>query len=175
MSVLYILVCASGAAARVGLLVDQAQRAGWEVCVVTTPDGRRFVDVAALTDQTGHPVRSGYKDPGEPDVLPPADAILVAPATVNTINKWAAGIADTLPLGLVIEAYGKGLPVVAMPFTNHAMAAHPTFVESVARLRSWGITVVHGPDVAALPAPGDEDPGVETVPWHLALAALPHP
>jgi hypothetical protein len=34
---------------------------------------------------TGHPVRTSYKLPDEPDVLPPPDAILVAPATFNTV------------------------------------------------------------------------------------------
>ena len=32
---------------------------------------------------------------------PPPTALLVGPATFNTINKWAAGIADTLALGLL--------------------------------------------------------------------------
>jgi flavoprotein len=53
-------------------------------------------------------------------VLPPPDAIVVAPATFNTINKWAAGISDTLVLGLLTEAIGKRLPVVALPFVNAA-------------------------------------------------------
>ena len=44
--------------------------------------------------------------------------MIVAPATFNTINKWAAGISDTLALGLLTEAIGKKIPVVALPFTN---------------------------------------------------------
>ena len=51
---------------------------------------------------------------------------MVAPATVNTINKWGAGICDTLPLGILVEAIGKRLPIVAMPVTNPEHAAHPT-------------------------------------------------
>jgi flavoprotein len=84
------------------------------------------------------PVRSEYKDPGEPDVLPPTDAVIVAPATVNTINKWAAGICDTLALGILVAATGKCLPLVALPFSNYAHAAHPAFIENVGKLRSWG-------------------------------------
>jgi hypothetical protein len=38
--------------------------------------------------------------PADPDILPDPDAMIVAPATANTINKWAAGISDTLPLAL---------------------------------------------------------------------------
>src|SRR5262245_52481973 len=152
MGVLYVLVCGSSAARDVGMLVELAKRAGWDVCVVTTPDGRKFVDVDQLTAQTGHPVRSSYKDPDEPDVLPPPDAIIVAPATVNTINKWAVGVADTLVLGLLVEGYGKGLPIVALPYTNREMAAHPAFLEAISRLRAWGVVVLFGPDVMTLPA-----------------------
>ncbi len=77
--------------------------------------GRRFIDIPALEQLTGHPVRSEYKQPCEPDVLPAPDALIVAPVTCNTINKWAAGISDTLVLGLLVEAIGLKLPLVAMP------------------------------------------------------------
>src|SRR5262249_42301176 len=140
--VLYVVVCGSPAARGVGTLVELAQRDGWDVCVVASPDGRKFIDGLALAELTGHPVRSNFKNPGDPDLLPEPDAVIVAPATVNTINKWAAGIADTLPLGLIVEAIGKGIPIVAMPFTNQAMAAHPAFAESLARLASWGVRVL---------------------------------
>jgi hypothetical protein len=92
--------------------------------VVTSARGRTFVDADPLDAMTGHPVRSDYKNPGEPELLPPADALIVAPATTNTINKCAAGISGTLPHGLLVEGIGKGPPIVAMPFTNRAQAAH---------------------------------------------------
>src|SRR5262245_51236462 len=114
-SVLYAIVCGSPASRHVGKLVELAQERGWDVCVVATPDALKFLDVPRLAELTGHPVRSRYKSPGEPDVLPDADAMVVAPATVNTTNKWAAGIADTLALGLLVEALGLNLPIVAMP------------------------------------------------------------
>jgi hypothetical protein len=89
-------------------------------------------------------------------VLPEPDAVIVAPAMVNTINKWAAGICDTLALGILVEAIGKGLPLVALPFSNYAHAAHPAFIENVGRLRSWGVTVLFGPDVYPGMTPGWE-------------------
>jgi hypothetical protein len=60
-----------------------------------------------------------------------------------------------------------------MPFTNVAMAAHPAFAEAVARLRSWGVTVLFGDDVMRLHPPGAGDGLIDDVPWHLALKALP--
>jgi phosphopantothenoylcysteine synthetase/decarboxylase len=170
--VLYVIVCGSPASRDAGILVDLAQRDGWDVCLVSTPDGLKFIDVPRLAAQTGHPVRHHYKHPGEPDLLPPPHAIVVAPATVNTINKWTAGIADTLALGLLVEGVGKELPIVAMPFTNVAMAAHPAFVDSIAKLRAWGVTVLFGDDVIELHAPGTGESIIDAFPWHLALKAV---
>jgi hypothetical protein len=92
---------------------------------VLTPTAAQWLEakLSELTEATGHPVRSQYKLPGEPDVLPPPDAILAAPVTFNSVNKWAAGISDTLALGLVTEAIGKRLPITAMPSLNLEGAA----------------------------------------------------
>ncbi|MEV0156148.1 flavoprotein [Micromonospora sp. NPDC050686] len=170
--VLYVIACGSPLARHVGRLVELAQQDDWDVCVVTTPDGAKFVDRAALARQTGHPVRTHYKNPGDPDVLPPADAMIVCPATVNTINKWAAGITDTLALGLLVEGQGRGLPVVAVPFTNAAMAAHPAFRAGLARLADWGTTVVFGEHLVPLHPPGTGERHLHSFPWELGLAAL---
>jgi phosphopantothenoylcysteine synthetase/decarboxylase len=170
--VLYVIACGSPLARNVGRLVALGQQDGWEICVVSTPDGRKFIDVATLERQTGYPVRTAYKDPGEPDVLPPADAMIVGPATVNTVNKWAAGITDTLALGLLVEGQGLGLPIVAMPFTNAAMATHPAFRESLVRLRGWGVTVLFGDDILPPFPPGSGEHYLDRYPWHLGLDAL---
>ncbi len=170
--VLYIIACGSPLARDVGRLVELAQQDGWDVCVVTTPDGAKFVDRGALARQTGHPVRTHYKNPGDPDVLPPADAMIVCPATVNTLNKWAAGITDTLALGLLVEAQGRGVPLVAVPYTNIAMAAHPAFLAGIARLAEWGVQVLFGDDVVPLHPPGTGERHQRTFPWHTALTAL---
>lgn len=170
--VLYVIACAAPPAADVGQLVSLAQQRGWDVCVLTTPSGRRFTDTAALERQTGHPVRSEYKNPGEPDVLPDPDAVIAAPATVNTINKWAAGICDTLALGILVEAIGKRLPIVALPSTNQAHAAHPAFPENIGKLRSWGVSVLFGAGIHALPEPGASDTGPDRFPWSATLDAL---
>jgi phosphopantothenoylcysteine synthetase/decarboxylase len=170
--VLYLVVCAAPPARDALVLVQLAKQAGWEVCVIATPSARRFIDPPALEAATGHPVRFDYKQPDEPDVLPPPDAIVVAPATFNTINKWAAGISDTLALGLLTEAIGKRLLVVALPFINAAQAEHPAFGRNVEQLRKAGITLLYGPDVLELHEPGTGNQRVHLFPWRRTLDAL---
>lgn len=171
--VLYVVSCGAPPAREVSVLVRLGLEQNWDVCVLTTPSGRKFTDVTELEQLTGHPVRSEYKNPGEADILPEPDVIIVAPATVNTINKWAAGICDTLALGILVEAIGKGLPLVALPFTNLAHAAHPAFPENIAKLRSWGVTVLFGPEVYPLHEPGTGSSALHLYPWHKAIEALP--
>lgn len=169
--VVHLVVCGCPVAGQVGRMVDLVQKAGWTACVVATPDGGKFIDAATLSRQTGHPVRTTYKKPGEPDFLPPSDAVVAAPVSVNTVNKWAAGICDTLALGLLVEAIGLGQPIVAVPYTNRAHAAHPAFRENLARLRSWGVDVLFGDDVLRLHEPrtgNDQAP----FPWDLVMARL---
>lgn len=170
--VLYAVACGSPVAGHLDRMVSLAQQAGWQVWVILTPDAHKFTDAQALAEATGHPVRSEFRCPTDPDLLPPADGIVVAPATVNTINKWACGIADTLALGVLIEAYGLAVPTVAMPYTNTAMAVHPAFRESLRRLRSWGVRVLFGDDVMMLPHPGAGAGLAAEFPWQLALSAL---
>src|SRR5207247_3799915 len=94
--VLYVISCGSPAARFVPAFVQMVQADEWQVCVIATPDGSKFVDIALLERITGSPVRTEYKHPDEPDVLPPADVVVAYPATFNTLNKWVLGISDTL-------------------------------------------------------------------------------
>ncbi|MEV6975174.1 flavoprotein [Kitasatospora sp. NPDC093806] len=138
---LYVVVCASGIADGVGELITSAHAEGWKVGVIATPNALGLIDQAAIEAQTGYPIRSAWRTPGSPRPLPAADAIAVVSATFNTINKWALGIADTLALGILCEAYGLGIPVAVQPYVNSALAAHPAYAESLARLRTMGVLV----------------------------------
>ena len=163
--VLYIICCASRPAQRVQDLVRLAQAEGWDVCVIVTPQGTKFVDVPLLEQLTGHPVRSEYKRPEEPDVLPRADAIVVFPATFNTLNKWALGITDTLALGLLCEYTGLGMPIVVVPgvTTGSGLDSHPAFFKSMQFLRECGVCVLHEPE---------KYPPKNEVPWDVILDTL---
>lgn len=162
---LYVIACGGRPAADLAPFVLATQADGWDVCVVATPSALKFMDAAELAELTGHPVRSDYKQPDEPDVLPPPDAIAVAPATFNTVNKWAHGSSDTLALGLLNEAFGLEIPVIAVPTPSVALARHPAFAESVARLRSWGARILFDPATYPLPNPNMGAPAAALFPW----------
>ena len=141
---LYVIVCGGGPAEDVATLVRLAQAQGWTVCVVTTPAGRGFVDAAELERLTGYPVRTEFRKPSDPEPsCPLADAIAVAPATINTICKWAAGVADNLALTMLFECMGVDVPIVVAPNVNPSLARHPAFQRSVAELRAWGVRVLY--------------------------------
>jgi phosphopantothenoylcysteine synthetase/decarboxylase len=167
--VLYIVVCATPRARVIDELVELVVERDWTPCVIATPQATRFIDGAALAELTGSPVRHEYKDPDAPDALPGPDAVLVCPASFNTINKWAAGISDTLALGLITEAIGLGLPIIAAPAVNSAQAAHPAFERNVDTLRAAGVTMLYGPGVWE-PAPARS--GGAPFAWGIALDAL---
>jgi phosphopantothenoylcysteine synthetase/decarboxylase len=163
--VLYVVACGGRPAGDLPAFVSSTMAEGWDVCVIATPAALKFMDTEQLAELTGHVVRYAYKQPDEPDVLPPPDALAVAPATFNTINKWAYGISDTLALGLLNEAIGLGLPIVAVPVPNVALAKHPAFRESVQRLRSWEVRLIFDPDRYLLPTPNMGPPAAGLFPW----------
>lgn len=145
--VLYLIACAAGPAQHIDEGVRTAQAAGWDTCLVLSPTaakwwGERTAELAALT---GHPVRHQYALPGESSGLPRADAMLVAPLTTTSACKWAAGITDTVSLGVPAEAVHMGVPVAAAPFWSTALGAQPAVTRAVEALREQGVRVVFTP------------------------------
>jgi phosphopantothenoylcysteine decarboxylase len=140
--VLYLVVCAAPPAQAVSEPIAHLQAKGWTVCVIATPRAVGWIDIAALAGQTGHPVRKEYQGPDDSESLPRADAIAVAPATFNTVNKWVAGISDTFALGLLNEAIGLRLPIVVAPYAKASLASHPAYARSLQTLSEWGVTVL---------------------------------
>jgi phosphopantothenoylcysteine synthetase/decarboxylase len=135
---------------------------------VSTPAALDFFDQAEIEKQTGSPVRSQYSKPGSPRSKIP-DAIIVAPATYNTINKWAHGTSDTYALGILAEMTGMDTPIVVLPFVNSALANRVPFRRSVETLRSEGVHILLGPGGFEPHPPRTGGNRIETFPWNLAL------
>lgn len=169
--ILYLFICGAGPARRIDEVVRLAQADEWDVyCIATDSAVEHFLDIDELTAISGHPVRTTYRRSGDV-TAPNADAVLVAPATYNSINKWAAGIADTYPLTQLAELTGLGVRIVALPFVNQALAGNPAFTRSVEQLRRAGVRVLFGPGEFEPHMPRTGDSAVDNFPWKLALEA----
>jgi phosphopantothenoylcysteine decarboxylase len=122
----------------IALLRDE----GWDPYVVLSPTAATWVDTNLLSSVSGHPVRVEPRTPAEQDPLPPAAAIVAAPLTFNSLNKWAAGISDTLALGLLNEAIGIGLPITAALCIKSELQRHPAYKVSWQVLERAGVNVL---------------------------------
>jgi hypothetical protein len=167
--VLYLFGAAAPPVFDVASVIEDAQARGFDVCLGLTPTAARWLgdQLPMLAELTGHPVRSEYKLPGEPDVWPKADVIVVAPATFNTVNAWALGLTHDFVIGVVAEGIGKGIPMVTMPCVNAAYVQHRQFERSVAELRAMGVQVLYGEGGFVPNQPGQGKP--KEYPWRLAL------
>ena len=166
---LRVVVCGGGAAAGVGRLIVEACRRGWSVDVTATQSALEFIETAEVVRLSGKPVRTTYKfAPDGRRISPAADALIVAPATFNTVNKLALGIADTYALSSVAEVIGRGVPTVVVPAVNSALASRLPFRRAIDDLKKEGVRVLFGPedDWEPLP-PGENDP--KRFPWLRAL------
>jgi len=162
--VLYLVICAAPPAQHMHHFIPVLQAAEWDVCVIATPQATRWIQIPNLEVLTGHSVRTDYKLPGEADPLPKADALLVMPATFNTINKWAQGIGDTLVSSLLCECLGRGTPpIVLVPCLKMDLVRHPAFAKSISVLRECGVHILHEPE---------RYPSPEMVPWEEVLGVL---
>lgn len=145
--VLYVVVTGAGAVRRVpGSFLPLVVERGWDVHVLATAQAvESFPEaISQIEEFTGGAVRTGYHT-AVGYSLPDPDAVVVAPATYNTIVKTAAGIADTYVLTRLAEQVGRGIPLVVAPYVNVTSAAHPLYQPSLDTLTSWGVRVIHGP------------------------------
>lgn len=169
---LQVVVCGAGPATDVLQLVHVAGDRGWTVAVTATPSAMDFIDPAAIDAATGSAVRSSYQSsPGTPRWLPPADALIIAPATYNSINKIALGLADNYAMTSVAELIGRQIPTVIVPFVNAALAARTPFRHAVAALRDERARVLLGTEDGWEPhPPGSGNERQKTFPWTTAFA-----
>ncbi|MFV2100533.1 flavoprotein [Micromonospora sp. LOL_024] len=168
---LQIVVCGAGPAADVAQLVMAAQDRSWTAAVTATPSGMAFIDPQPLESLTGHPVRSTYQSsPGTRRSLPATDALVIAPATYNSVNKIALGMADNYAMTSVAELIGRPVPTVIVPFVNAALAARAPFRHAVASVRDEGVRVLLGPEDQWEPhPPGSGNERQKAFPWTAAF------
>lgn len=143
----HIILGISGgiAAYKSAVLLRLLVKAGAEVQVVMTPAGKEFITPVTLSALSGKPVVSEFftANTGEwhshVDLGLWADAMVIAPATANTIGKMANGVADNM---LVTTYLSAKAPVFVAPAMDLDMMAHPSTTRNLALLRSYGNHII---------------------------------
>lgn len=121
------------------------QKRGAGVRVVMTRHATEFVTPLTFQSISGSPVITEMFAPtDDPEIkhiqlAQSIDLLLVAPATANTLAKFANGIADDFLSTLYISTTA---PVLVAPAMNVEMWAHPATQENVRRLRERGVEFV---------------------------------
>jgi phosphopantothenoylcysteine decarboxylase / phosphopantothenate---cysteine ligase len=129
-------------------LASKLTQAGAEVDVLLTEAAIRFVSPLSFQSVTGRTAHTDAELWGaEAHVLHvnlgrPADLLLVAPITANTIAKFAHGLADNL---LSLTALSACCPMMIAPAMDGGMFASVTNQENLQKLISRGAIVV-GPE-----------------------------
>lgn len=120
-------------------------KAGAEVQVVITPNGKEFITPATLSALSGKPVVSEFfaANTGEwhshVDLGLWSDLMVIAPATASSIGKMANGIADNM---LITTYLSAKCHVMVAPAMDLDMWAHPSTQRNIETLRHDGVEVI---------------------------------
>jgi hypothetical protein len=146
--VLHLISCATSSTPLIYEFIEAAQQAGWDVHSILTPHTLPFVDETRLTLLTGHHVWSAFQRPGEPDISPLADAVVVFPLSFNSLSKWALSIGDSFALSWLNQYTGLRKPIVAVPCfrTENGLGIHPALPRNLRLLRRYGVHVIYEPE-----------------------------
>jgi phosphopantothenoylcysteine decarboxylase/phosphopantothenate--cysteine ligase len=131
-------------------LLRQLQKRGCEIHVVMTENAQNFVTAMTLAALSRNHVFKGMFSPADSasglDVAidhirlaHSADLLLVAPATANTLAKFAHGIADDFLSTLYLATRA---PVVVAPAMNSDMWRHPAVQANLQQLVSLGVNII---------------------------------
>ncbi len=153
-------VCGSIAAYKACDITRSLRKIGAEVTVVVTSGGARFVSPLTFAALSAAKVYGGMFDEQDAHTIPHInlardhDLILVAPATAQTIGRFASGMADDLLSAVVLAA---DCPIVVCPAMNSKMFSHPATQANLEKIATFGYQVVQ-PDSGPM-ACKEEGPG----------------
>lgn len=147
-------VCGGVAAYKAAELTRELQRRGAEVQVVLTASGERFVTPLTFAALSGRQVltslwsastgESAAQDAASFDIehiriAQEIDAVVIAPATANTIARLAHGMADDLLSTIVLATKA---PVLLAPAMNVNMWHSASVQQNIATLRARGVRIM---------------------------------
>lgn len=138
-------VCGSIAAYKAAILVRQLIKAEAEVQVILTASASEFITPLTLATLSKRPVLSQFvKDEtgtwnNHVDLGLWADALVVAPASANTVAKFANGFCDNLLSATYLSAR---CPVFVAPAMDLDMYRHPSVQNNFTKLQGYGNRII---------------------------------
>ena len=168
-----ILIGVSGgiAAYKIPALARIFIKAGHSVRFMMTDEAIKFIGPVTLVAISGKSVFYSGADSETPishiELAKWADLCLIAPATANTIGKYASGIADSPFLSVLLALK---CPLVFAPAMNCNMFSHPAVQANIEKIKSWGAHIIE-PDDGDL-ACGDVGKGRMKEPEEIAQAVF---
>lgn len=141
-----LCVCGSIASYKSAYLTRLLVKAGAIVKIVMTEAATHFITPLSLSTLSKNPVLVNYYDPntGEwnnhVDLGLWADLLVIAPASANTIAKFAHGHCDNLLGAIYLSAK---CPVLFAPAMDLDMWKHPATENNIKRLQSYQNTLIN--------------------------------
>jgi phosphopantothenoylcysteine decarboxylase/phosphopantothenate--cysteine ligase len=129
-------------------VVSALAQAGAEVTVAMTPAAARFVAPLTFQALSGRPVYTSSwehvesHDPQHVHLARAADAMLIAPCTMNTLARLAHGFADDVVSLIAAAVDPARQPVFLAPSMNEAMWRQASTGRNVEQLRADGYRIV---------------------------------
>jgi len=134
-------ITGSIAAYKSAMLTRLLVKSGAEVKVIMTPAAHDFVTPLTLSTLSKNPVLSRFASDetgqwnNHVELGLWADALIIAPASANTLSKMAHGLCDNLLLATYLSAH---CPVFFAPAMDLDMLQHPATANNIQQLKSYG-------------------------------------
>ncbi|MFH1788478.1 MAG: flavoprotein [Candidatus Altiarchaeota archaeon] len=146
MAKIVVAVCGSVAAVRVPELVRELKRHELDVECVMSDAAAEIIHPNVLEWASGSKVITRLTGACEHVALcgveGEAKALVICPATSNTISKIACGIDDTPVTTFAATALGSGIPVIIVPAMHISMYYNPFVVENIKNLKKQGVVFI---------------------------------
>ena len=137
-----IALCITGgiAAIETPKIARMLRRYGADVSAIMTKSAEKFVGKTSLEWATAKPVT--FELSGLAEHISTHDAVLVAPATLNSINKFMSGIADDSLSTLLASSLGKHIPIYLCPTMHESLWNNPILQENIKKAISFGVNII---------------------------------
>jgi phosphopantothenoylcysteine decarboxylase/phosphopantothenate--cysteine ligase len=141
-----MLMTGSIACAKATSLISLWTKRGHNVTIIASPSALEFVGIATLEGLSGNSVLTSVFETNNMmehiNSSRKVDIIILAPATANSINKIANGIADDMISTTWIAALTLKIPMYIAPAMNTKMWEYPATQQSISKLQEWGINIL---------------------------------